>query len=325
LLVRLLRDDPSESVRAAAAKSLGRFVLLGEVEKIEAAPAMMVENALLGAIYDPHETLEVRRRAVESISYTGQAPVRDIIEMAYCDDEDEVVRSQAIEGLWEDEDLALAGLLVRLLGDDPSESVRVAAAISLGRFVLLGELEKIQAAPAMMVENGLLGAIYDPHETLEVHRRAVESIAYSGQAQVRDIIEMAYCDDEEQMRISAVFAMGRNADPIWREMVTAELDHPNPEMRYEAARACGELEASAALSALIYLIEADPDSEVQEMAIWALGRIGGKEARRVLEACCESEDEALRQAAEEALDELDFLGGHLDLLLFESDDWTDEG
>ena len=241
------------------------------------------------------------------------------------DDEDALVRSRAIEGLWEDEDLTLAGLLVRLLRDDPSESVRAAAATSLGRFVLLGELEKIEAAPAMMVENALLGAIYDPHETLEVRRRAVESIAYSGQAQVRDIIEMAYYDDEEKMRVSAVFAMGRSADPFWHEMVIAELDNPDPEMRYEAARACGELEASAALSALIYLIEADPDPEVQEMAIWALGCIGGKEARRVLEACCESEDEALRQAAEEALDELDFLGGHLDLLLFESDDWTYEG
>jgi len=239
-------------------------------------------------------------------------------------DKDKVVRSRAIEGLWEDEDLTLAGLLVRLLRDDPSESVHVAAAISLGRFVLLGELEKIEAAPAMMVENALLGAIYDPHETLEVRRRAVESIAYSSQAQVRDIIEMAYCDDEEEMRISAVFAMGRSADLLWREMVIAELDNPNPEMRYEAARACGELEASAALSDLIDRIEADPDSEVQEMAIWALGRIGGKEARRVLEACCESEDETLRQAAEEALDELDFLGVHLDFPLFESDDWTYE-
>jgi HEAT repeat protein len=240
-------------------------------------------------------------------------------------DEDEIVRSRAIEGLWEDEDLSLAGLLVRLLRDDPSESVRVAAATSLGRFVLLGELEKIEAAPAMMVEDALLGAIYDPYEALEVRRRAVESVAYSGQDQVRDVIEMAYCDDVEKMRISAVCAMGRSADLLWREMVIAELDNPNPEMRYEAARACGELEALAALSALIDLVEADPDSEVQQMAIWALGRIGGKEARRVLEACCESEGEALRQAAEEALDELDFLGGHLDLLLFESDDWTHEG
>jgi HEAT repeat protein len=127
------------------------------------------------------------------------------------------------------------------------------------------------------------------------------------------------------MNISAVFAMGRSADSVWREIVTAELDSPNPEMRYEAARACGELEASAALSALIDLIETDPDPEVQRMAIWALGRIGGKEARRVLEACCESEDEAFRQAAKEALDELDFLGGHLDFPLLESDDWIDEG
>jgi HEAT repeat protein len=240
-------------------------------------------------------------------------------------DEDEVVRSWAIEGLWEDEDLTLAGLLVRLLRDDPSESVRAAAATSLGRFVLLGELEKIEAALAMMVEDALLGAIYDPHEMLEVRRRAVESIAYSGQAQVRDIIEMAYCDEEERMRISAVFAMGRSVDPLWREMVIAELDDYNPEMRYEAARACGELEASDALSALIDLIEADPDPEVQEMAIWALGRIGGKEARRILAACCESEDEALRRAAEEVLDNLDFLGGDLDFPLFESDDWIDEG
>ncbi len=271
---------------------------------------------------------ERRRWIIQSLVDIAEASFEvnfDPIFRLCLDDEDEVVRSRAIEGLWEDEDLALAGLLVRLLRDDPSESVRAAAATSLGRFVLLGELEKIEAALAMMVEDALLGAIYDPHETLEVRRRAVESIAYSGQAQVRDIIEMAYCDDEEKMRISAVFAMGRSADPLWREMVIAELENPNPEMRYEAARACGELEISAALSTLIELIETDPDPEVQEMAIWALGRIGGKEARRVLEACCESESEALRQAAEEALDELDFLGGHLEFLLFEADVWTDEG
>jgi HEAT repeat protein len=269
-----------------------------------------------------------RRWIIQSLVDIAEASFEvnfDPIFRLCLNDEDEVVRTRAIEGLWEDEDLTLAGLLVRLLRDDPSESVRAAAATSLGRFVLLGELEKIEAAPAMMVEDALLGTIYDPHETLEVRRRAVESIAYSGQAQMRDVIEMAYCDDEEKMRISAVFAMGRSADPLWCDMVIAELDNPDSEMRYEAARACGELEALAALSDLIDRIEADPDPEVQEMAIWALGRIGGKEARRVLEACCENKDEALRQVAEEALDELDFLGGHFDLLLFESDDWTYEG
>lgn len=273
--------------------------------------------------------IDLRRRQwiIQSLVDIAEANFEvnfDSVFRVCLNDEDAIVRSRAIEGLWEDEDLALAALLVRLLREDPSESVRVAAATSLGRFVLLGELGKIEAAPAMMVENALLGAIHDPHETLEVRRRAVEAIAYSGQAQVRDIIEMAYYDDEEKMRISAVFAMGRSADPVWRKLVVDELESPNPEMRYEAARACGELEISAALSTLINLVETDPDLEVQQMAIWALGRIGGKEARRVLEACCESENEALRQAAEEALDELDFLGGHLDFPLFETDGWTDE-
>jgi HEAT repeat protein len=55
----------------------------------------------------------------------------------------------------------------------------------------------------------------------------------------------------------------------------------------------------------------DPDREVQEAAVWALGRIGGREARRALEACYESEDEALSQAAAEALDEMDLLGSSL--------------
>jgi HEAT repeat protein len=269
-----------------------------------------------------------RRKIIQSLVDVAEASFEVDFHSIFrlcLNDKDEMVRSRAIEGLWEDEELTLAGLLVRLLRDDPSELVRAAAATSLGRFVLLGELEKIEAAAAMMIEDALLGAIYDPYETLEVRRRAVESIAYSGQAQVRDVIEMAYCDDEERMCISAVFAMGRSADPLWREMVIAELDNPNPEMRYEAARACGELETLDALPTLIDLIEADPDPEVQGMAIWALGRIGGKEARCVLEACCEIENEALRQAAEEALDELDFLGDHLDFSVLESDDWTDEG
>ena len=48
----------------------------------------------------------------------------------------------------------------------------------------------------------------------------------------------------------------------------------------------------------------DPDREVQTAAVGALGQIGGQRARRVLERCCRSEDDALRGAAEDALGEL---------------------
>ncbi len=105
--------------------------------------------------------------------------------------------------------------------------------------------------------------------------------------------------------------MGRSADTRWAQQVRQELFSPNPELRYEAARACGELQLIEAVSELAELAE-DADPEVQEAALWALGQIGGDQARKILEHYCTVEDEATQAAAEAALDELEFLYGDLD-------------
>jgi len=98
--------------------------------------------------------------------------------------------------------------------------------------------------------------------------------------------------------------------------VLAELDSDNSEIRFEAARACGELEMSEAVPRLIMLIDEVDDTEVQEMCIWALGRIGGQTAREALEACAESDNEALALAAEESLEELSLFTDDLDMFDF---------
>ena len=229
-------------------------------------------------------------------------------------DEDEKVRAAAIEGLWEDHDTALLNPLITMLRDDPVASVRAGAAISLGRFVLLGELDKIKARPFALVREALLETIRSPFEHLEVRRRAIEAIAYSGDEGVREIIETAYYDEDERMRTSAVFAMGRSADHSWSDLVINELESSRPEMRYEAAMACGELELAVATPLLANLVN-DPDREVQGAAIWALGQIGGNEARRILYDCYREDDEFLCEAVEEALEQLDFMRGVLDISL----------
>ena len=122
------------------------------------------------------------------------------------------------------------------------------------------------------------------------------------------------------MKVSAIFAMGRNADYRWISHIIEELDNDNAELRFEAARACGELEAKEAISKLAHILDEDPDVEVQEMAVWALGRIGGDTAREVLEICLESDNEALAAAAEDALDELNMFG---DMMLYDFDDDDD--
>ncbi len=110
--------------------------------------------------------------------------------------------------------------------------------------------------------------------------------------------------------------MGRSADPIWSEIVLEELDAFSAAMRFEAARACGELQLKEAVGRLIRLTQ-DPDREVQEMAIWSLGQIGGRRAKEALEQWLRSDDEELSAAAEEALGELEF--GQMPLDLFVHD------
>ena len=226
-------------------------------------------------------------------------------------DEDPEVRTVAIEGLWEDEDVRLVPLLVQRLAEDDSVRVRAAAAQSLGRFILLGELGKIRPKPRTMAYTALLQALQAQDEHTQVRRRALESLAYVCNETVIASIREAYGSRSEKFRISAVFAMGRSADTRWDQEVQQELFSTNPEMRYEAARACGELQLSEAVGMLEELTE-DTDAEVQQTAIWALGQVGGERAREILEYYCHVGDEALRSAAEDALDEFEFLHGDLE-------------
>jgi HEAT repeat protein len=234
-------------------------------------------------------------------------------------DPDPWIRAQAIEGFWEEEDVRLVVPLTRLLQEDLSPEVRAAAALALGHYVLLTELEELEPAIGNPVIEALLGACKEGEPSVEVRRRALESLAYSGLPEIHSLIRMAYEDDDDALRVSAVFAMGRSADPRWRPLVLAELSSTDAAMRFEAARASGELEMSEAVSQLIDLVD-EADVEIRNAAIWALGRIGGHEARRVLRACCASTDESLADAAQEALDELEFLSGddELPAFLFEA-------
>jgi hypothetical protein len=238
-------------------------------------------------------------------------------------DLDPQVRRVGIDGLWQDQDVTLIRPLVDLLLHDEAEIVREAAATSLSRFALLAELGHLPPRLADMVWQALWDTYHNEQEDISVRRRVVESIAYFDRPEVAALIQAAYQHDEDIMRISAVFAMGRSADERWSEIVIDELDRDDPQMRYEAARACGELRISEAVSTLSKMV-IDPDLEVKLAAVWAMGQIGGQEAQRVLEICYEQGDEALQDAAEEALAEMDLLEGVVDFTLYDFAEDQDE-
>jgi len=234
-------------------------------------------------------------------------------------DADAAVRRTAVEGLWEDERPGLLGNLLAMLETDPDASVRAAVAVALGRFVYMAEGDELGERRASRLRAALERAIEDPNEDIEVTRRAIEAISYSNDDRVRAIIDRAYQHPDMRMRESAVFAMGRNADPLWTETVLMEMQEGAPALRYEAARASGEMQLRRAVGTLIKMTR-EPDVELQLMAIWALGQIGGERAERLLERLAAGDDEVLSAAAADALEEAQFAVRPLDMFVHDMDD-----
>lgn len=233
-------------------------------------------------------------------------------------DADAAVRRFAVEGLWEDERPGLLGGLLTMLETDPDAGVRAAVAMALGRFVYMAEGDELDERRANKLRVGLERVIENPNEDLEVVRRAIESIAYMNDQRVRAFIDRAYGHPDNRMRESAVFAMGRNADPMWTETVLTELQDGTPAMRYEAARASGEMQLRRAVGALIKMTR-EPNVELQTMAIWALGQIGGERSERLLERLAAGEDEVLRAVAGEALEEARFAARSMEIFVHDMD------
>ena len=265
-----------------------------------------------------------RRSLVEALADLAETSFQVNFDAIYrhgLDDPDDVVRATSIDGLWENEDPAFIGPFLRLLRSDPSAIVRASAAEALGRYVLAGELEQLDAAIAARILTELLTRFYMADEMVGVRRRAIESAAYACVPEVSEALETAYYDDDERMSASAVFGMGRSCDRRWRAVVLKELENASPAMRYEAVRASGELGLRKAVPALARLIQ-DADPQVHEASIWALGQIGSSDAKRILSDAYAGADEETVDALDEAMAEIALQEGSLDLTLYEIDPET---
>jgi HEAT repeat protein len=221
-------------------------------------------------------------------------------------DDDVQVRADSIQALWEYEGEDLPPVLLRLLADSEA-MVRSEAALGLGRILLRAELDDDENERTVEIERALRTVLHDYAELSEVRGRALEAVGVRGHEWVRDEIDEAYSSGDRRMQISAVHAMGRNADLDWLPTVIEEMHSDDGEMRYEAAVAAGSIADEEAIADLTALIQ-DEDSEVQEAAIAALGQIGGAAAREVLRAIAsESQDERVLEVVSDALQEADFV------------------
>ncbi len=217
-------------------------------------------------------------------------------------DPDANVRISAIAALWESRERGTARRLTEMLTSDPEESVRAAAAGSLREFILARELDQFDAEVGDAAVEALRAAFQDQSEALNVRAASIEALGSRSLPWVATLISDAYYDDDRDLRISALRAMGDSADTRWFELLEEDLESTDPDVRFEAAAAVGEIGDEAGAILLAPLLE-DVDRNVVVTAIRALGTIGSDEALELLQEFTENvDDDELKVEAEGAIE-----------------------
>jgi HEAT repeat protein len=221
------------------------------------------------------------------------------------DDEDPQVRFLAVRPMFIYEPVDLITKILSMLEVDPDENVRAVCASTLGRFVYLGEIEDIPPTTKDEVVECLL-RVTQSEDKREVRRRALEALGFANHKDVPELIDQAFASEHDDWLVSALFAMGRTYDSRWSPKVVQMLHHQSPAIRFEAARAAGELEIQDAVQNLLELLD-DTDEDVRLAANWSLSQVGGEGVMEALEnqlKAARSQEEA--RVAQEALDNLLF-------------------
>ena len=175
---------------------------------------------------------------------------------AYLPDPDPEVRVLAIQGLWDYPDPTLIESLIEIAERDPEQQVRNRAITALGRYVHEGEMadydfdwgaiedamreDELPEESFRRVMAFLLGIAQDPSASPDARRFSIEALGFSSEPEVVDLVMQAYHDPLVDMKVSALFAMGRSGLAQWIPYVLDELDSPEPRLQFEAVRAAAQ-------------------------------------------------------------------------------------
>ena len=256
----------------------------------------------------------------------------------FVDDDDAEVRQLAATCLWDYPEPEMIEVLLDKAENDPDHGVRCRAIVTLGSYMFEGmiagydldwrDLTEVMAEDVLpregflQVRQFLLGLYRDQDKTLDERRFAVEALGYLTNPEVFEIIKEAYAHPSVEMKLSAIFAMGRNGDVYWHDAILDELHSPVGELQLEAIRAAGEARVEDTGKTLWRMTYSD-DRDVKLEAIWALGQTGWEGAfDRLDDLISFGEDEEIQQLAEVALEEWNTITWAL-AEYYEEDDWEE--
>jgi HEAT repeat protein len=260
LALRLFGPDAMGPVLAAAreAKPSIRAAALELVASLEGADQAKVREALRAALDDV--SVEVVSGAIEALGANGDA--RDLERIAMIAEHgDERIASAASNAAWE-----LASRHVEsargLLGDTRFNQ----ASPALG-CVLLGAIasrQSLREDDIRALETALA------HDRPQVRRAAIDALAQAGGEAAADAVVFALADEEHEVQLAAVRALGRlgRADTL----VGVVANTRDAVLTAAALRALADADPARAVAAAFPLVK-HPDAAIACTALEAIGHL----------------------------------------------------
>jgi len=196
-LITLLKEDPQDIVRAAAATGLGFFVYLGELEEIDEVLYEDILKALI-AVHLGSDKRLVRRRALEALSYATHPVVPGFIQHAYETNQEDWLQS-ALFAMGRTYDRRWKDAVLRMF-DHPDAVVRYEAVRAAGEL----ELEEARDILFDMLEAGI--------EDDDIYFAATWSLSKIGGQGVRQALEAGLEDAEDEDEIQLLEEALENLD-----------------------------------------------------------------------------------------------------------------
>jgi HEAT repeat protein len=191
ILINLLLIDQDTEVRREAAIALGRYALAAELEKLSHADARAIRNALIESAEDQEEDERVRSRAIEALGAMSGEDIENLIESIY--EEDSLwLKIGAVDAMGRTCDAMWLPIVLRE-SEHRAPEMRHAAAFAAGE---IGETDAVPYLRRMALEDPdrevqlaairSIGAIGGP-----TARVALQGVLYEGDDALRDAIEEA--------------------------------------------------------------------------------------------------------------------------------------
>ena len=200
-LIALLKSDPSEQVRAAAATVLGKFGALAQGGKLLSRYGERIKELLLEVLEGDEPSIDVRRKSLEAAACFNTQRISELISEAY-DSTDLSIRTSALYAMGKTCDPEWLSTLLEAT-DDVDPAIRYEAASACG------ELGEEDAVPH------LIALVQD--EDLQVQLSSISALGLIGGYLAKQVLQRCVRSDDDLIQEaakSALEALEVEEDPL---------------------------------------------------------------------------------------------------------------